>query len=164
MKKMIIKTIKKTLSFNQSVKVSVLVAILALAGCKASDRGELVGVGGRGLWFHPAPLGMVYIPSGTIHTGASTQDGFNSYLMPNKQITVTAFWMDETEITLNSNNPSEVLATISWQPIDGYNYCIFIRKLGSDYFPVPAPQGGHDESAFYSLITDSQIDLKRRCA
>ena len=101
MKKRLIETVKKALSFNQSVKMGILLAVLGLAGCKASDRGELVGVQGRGLWFHPAPIGMAYIPSGTIHTGASTQDGFNSYLMPNKQITVTAFWMDETEITNN---------------------------------------------------------------
>jgi gliding motility-associated lipoprotein GldK len=44
---------------------------------------------------------MVYVKSGTFHTGQGGQDVFNSYLEPNKQMTITAFWMDETEITNN---------------------------------------------------------------
>ncbi len=89
------------MSFSPTVKTGLMLGILTLAGCKASDRGELLGVQGRSLWFHPTPIGMVYVPTGTIHTGASEQDVFNSYLMPNKQVTITAFWMDETEITNN---------------------------------------------------------------
>jgi gliding motility-associated lipoprotein GldK len=101
MKKIVINTVKKALSFSPTVKTGLMLGILTLAGCKASDRGELLGVQGRSLWFHPTPIGMVYVPTGTIHTGASEQDVFNSYLMPNKQVTITAFWMDETEITNN---------------------------------------------------------------
>jgi gliding motility-associated lipoprotein GldK len=67
----------------------------------SSDNGELNGVGGRKAWFHPQPYGTVYIPSGTIHVGANEQDIPNSMIAPNKQITVTAFYMDETEITNN---------------------------------------------------------------
>lgn len=101
MKKIVINTVKRALSFSPTVKTGLMLGVLTLAGCKASDRGELTGVQNRTLWFHPAPIGMVYVPTGTIHTGASEQDVFNSYLMPNKQITITAFWMDETEITNN---------------------------------------------------------------
>ncbi|MBP7346873.1 MAG: SUMF1/EgtB/PvdO family nonheme iron enzyme [Sediminibacterium sp.] len=73
-----------------------------LTGCGlSSDRGELTGVGGRSAWFHPQPYGTVYIPSGTIHVGSNEQDIPNAMIAPNKQITVVAFYMDETEITNN---------------------------------------------------------------
>ncbi len=76
--------------------------VTSLASCGlSSDNGELNGVGGRKAWFHPQPYGTVYIPSGTIHVGANEQDIPNSMIAPNKQITVTAFYMDETEITNN---------------------------------------------------------------
>jgi hypothetical protein len=68
--------------------------------------------------------------------------------------------MDVTDITLDLDNPDEVLATLSWQPVDGYNYCIFIRNNGHDIFPVPDPESTHAHSAFYSLITENRIELK----
>ena len=39
--------------------------------------------------------------TGTFHTGQGSQDIFQSYLQPNKQMTIAGFWMDETEITNN---------------------------------------------------------------
>lgn len=71
-----------------------------IAGCP-SDTGDLIGVQGRSPWFHPQPPGMIYVKSGTFHTGQGTQDVFQSYLEPNKQMTISGFWMDETEITNN---------------------------------------------------------------
>ncbi len=101
MKRLVKYVFNQATNLNSAVKTGVLIGVFTLAGCKASDRGELTGVGGRELWFHPAPIGMVYIPSGTIHTGGSEKDVFSSFLMPNKQVTITSFWMDETEITNN---------------------------------------------------------------
>jgi len=102
MKKILKYVLNRTASVNPVLRAAVLLGVFTLAGCKASDRGELLsGVEGREVWFHPAPIGMIYVPSGTIHTGGSEQDVFNSFLMPNKQVTITAFWMDETEITNN---------------------------------------------------------------
>ncbi len=77
-----------------------VVALLA-SGCANNMEGELVGVQGRRPWFHPQPYGTVYVPTGTFHAGQSDMDVFFTHRAPNKQITVTAFYMDDTEITNN---------------------------------------------------------------
>ncbi|MBC7382912.1 MAG: SUMF1/EgtB/PvdO family nonheme iron enzyme [Bacteroidia bacterium] len=102
-----------------------------MAGCGLSnDRGELTGVGGRSAWFHPQPYGTVYIPSGTIHVGQNEQDIPNSMISPNKQITITAFYMDETEITNNEYR----------QFVDNIQDSIFREKLGDKYWiPIIDP-------------------------
>lgn len=82
-------------------KALVLVTLFTLVGCGASDNGELIGVQGRRPWFHPQPFGTVYIPTGTFHTGQSDEDIFHTFIAPNKQISVHAMWMDDTEITNN---------------------------------------------------------------
>ena len=74
---------------------------LTIAACSFSDRGELVGTQGRKAWFHPQPYGTVYIPTGSIHMGANEQDVPMAMLAPNKQVSISAFYMDETEITNN---------------------------------------------------------------
>jgi|688.fasta_scaffold67509_3 sulfatase modifying factor 1 len=66
-----------------------------------TDNGELTGVKGRPLWFHPQPFGTVYIPTGSIHIGENEQDIPTGMIGPNKQATFAAFYMDETEITNN---------------------------------------------------------------
>ncbi|MBR9860444.1 SUMF1/EgtB/PvdO family nonheme iron enzyme [bacterium] len=81
-------------------KVLVVLTFASLFGC-SYDRGELIGIQGRRPWFHPQPFGTVYVPTGTFHTGQSDQDIFHTYIAPNKQISVHAFWMDDTEITNN---------------------------------------------------------------
>src|SRR5690606_4526009 len=45
------------------------------------------------------PLGMVYIPAGTFIMGQTDQDITFAQIAQNKQVTVQAFYMDETEIT-----------------------------------------------------------------
>lgn len=82
-------------------KALVLVTFFSLIGCGMGDNGELIGVQGRKPWFHPQPFGTVYVPTGSYHTGQSDEDIFHTYIAPNKQISVHAFWMDDTEITNN---------------------------------------------------------------
>jgi gliding motility-associated lipoprotein GldK len=112
-----------------------------LAGCGlSSDKGELTGVGLRSAWFHPQPYGTVYIPSGTIHVGANEQDIPNSMIAPNKQITITAFYMDETEITNNEYR----------QFVDEIQDSIFREKLGDKFWtplidPVTEEETGEHE-------------------
>jgi len=99
--------------------------VVILSGCGlSSDRGELTGVQGRSAWFHPQPNGTVYIPSGTIHVGSNEQDIPNQMISPNKQITITAFYMDETEITNNEYR----------QFVDDITDSIFREKLGEKYW------------------------------
>jgi formylglycine-generating enzyme len=49
----------------------------------------------------PKPPGMVYIPAGTFHMGPSDEDINYTYSSRNKQISISGFWMDRTEITNN---------------------------------------------------------------
>lgn len=86
---------------NSTVRNTGIVAVIVLLACGPADTGDLTGVPGRRPWFHPQPPGTVYIPSGTFHTGQADQDIFQSYIEPNRQMTIVAFWMDETEITNN---------------------------------------------------------------
>jgi gliding motility-associated lipoprotein GldK len=95
-----VKTLKQAFS-NKKVRNSFIFASVFMFACGPMDTGDLTGVPGRRPWFHPQPPGTVYIPSGTFHTGQSGQDVFQSYLEPNRQMTIVAFWMDETEITNN---------------------------------------------------------------
>jgi hypothetical protein len=99
-----------------------------------------MGVGGRSTWFHPQPYGTVYIPSGTIHVGSNEQDIPNQMISPNKQITITAFYMDETEITNNEYR----------QFVDEVMDSIFREKLGEKYWnalidPITEEETGEHE-------------------
>lgn len=78
-----------------------IVPVLILSSCANNMDGELIGVQGRKPWFHPQPWGTIYVPTGTFHAGQSDADVFFTHNAPNKQITVTSFYMDDTEITNN---------------------------------------------------------------
>lgn len=86
---------------NKYMRMFFVLSLFTFIGCAPRTTGDLTGVEGRGLWFHPQPYGTVYIPSGTFHTGQSDQDVFQSFITPNKQVSIVAFWMDETEISNN---------------------------------------------------------------
>jgi len=86
------------------ILLSVLAAIL-LNGClfktKEGRNGELTGVSDRPIWDNPTPYGMLNIPAGTFHMGNNEQDVNYSQIAHNRQITMSAFYMDETEIENN---------------------------------------------------------------
>lgn len=86
---------------NKRFRFVSIAAVVAFIACGPTDTGDLIGVQGRSPWFHPEPPGTVYVKTGTFHTGQGSEDIFHSYLEPNKQMTITGFWMDETEITNN---------------------------------------------------------------
>ena len=45
---------------------------------------------------------MVYIPPGTFHMGPSDEDcELSSFSSRNKEVSISGFWMDATEITNN---------------------------------------------------------------
>ena len=72
-----------------------------LTGCGSGDNGQLVGVQGRDAWYHDQPYGMVYVPTGSFHMGQKQQDVVYSLTSRPKQVSVKAFYMDDTEITNN---------------------------------------------------------------
>jgi gliding motility-associated lipoprotein GldK len=75
-----------------------------LGGKKKSggqDNGQLVGVAPAARWSLPKPPGMVYIPPGTFHMGPSDEDVNYAYTARSKQVSISGFWMDATEVTNN---------------------------------------------------------------
>lgn len=86
-----------------------LFAIIAVfvSGCglfgggETGGGGELTGITNRPPWDQPTPYGMVVIPAGSFHMGNNDQDINVSNVALNRQITVSAFYMDDTEITNN---------------------------------------------------------------
>lgn len=81
-----------------------LFALFILAGmssCGKSNSGQLVGVDKRPSWKGINPYGMVYIPSGTTHIGQSDQDVFSTYTQRPKAVSITGFFIDDTEISNN---------------------------------------------------------------
>jgi gliding motility-associated lipoprotein GldK len=77
-----------------------LIVVAFLASCSNSGNGELVGTRKKSKPFYqPDPYGMVFIPQGSYTMGAADEDITNSFLTQPKTISVSAFFMDETEIT-----------------------------------------------------------------
>jgi len=52
-------------------------------------------------WEMTRPYGMVSVPSGTFHMGQADEDVAATQINFNKQVTIGAFFMDDTEITNN---------------------------------------------------------------
>jgi formylglycine-generating enzyme len=87
----------------RKLNLSLLVLFLIVAascGRKEQD-GQLHGVEPRPKWNGISPYGMVYVPSGTLNIGQSDQDFFNTNIQKTKTISISGFYMDDTEITNN---------------------------------------------------------------
>ena len=77
-----------------------LFAVFILAGCSNSNTGELVGTRPNVKPFYqPHPYGMVFIPQGSFTMGAGGEDITQGHLIQPKTVSVSAFYMDQTEIT-----------------------------------------------------------------
>ena len=73
-----------------------------LVGCTSTNQGELVGVRKKSKQFYqPDPYGMVFVPMGSYTMGVGGQDVASGQLTQPKTISVSSFFMDETEITNN---------------------------------------------------------------
>jgi len=85
------------------MKRFVLFACVALcfAACKNTGDGQLVGVTNKTKFPTFTPYGMVYIPSGNFILGAGESDPSLTFATQPRSVSVTNFWMDETEITNN---------------------------------------------------------------
>ncbi len=78
-----------------------LLLLVGLSSCGRKGNGQLVGVLDRPSWKGINPYGMVNIPSGTLIIGAGDEDITRTLLARNKAISISGFYMDETEITNN---------------------------------------------------------------
>jgi len=75
--------------------------VLLLSSCGRDDSGQLLGVPDRPTWNGINPFGMVYVPSGTLTIGQSDQDVFQTYIQRQKTVSISGFFMDDTETTNN---------------------------------------------------------------
>jgi formylglycine-generating enzyme len=99
--------LKKTMKTKLFISIAVL-AMFILAGCGKSGKskglpndGQVHGVAPSSRYNLPKPPGMVYIPPGTFHMGPSDEDINYAFTARNKQVSISGFWMDATEITNN---------------------------------------------------------------
>ena len=76
-------------------------AFVLMVSCKNGGDGQLVGVKDRPDFLDLEPYGMVYVPTGHYVMGGGDQDVPFALTQQSKNVTVSAFWMDETEITNN---------------------------------------------------------------
>ncbi len=87
---------------NRLVILIGVVFLLGLSSCnRYGDSGELIGARSKTNYMDPTPYGMVLIPSGSFTQGNNDQDATWAFNSQSKQVSVGAFWMDETEITNN---------------------------------------------------------------
>jgi sulfatase modifying factor 1 len=107
---------------RNAVGLLAIAAALGSCGLKGT-KGELTGVGGRKPWYHPQPFGTVYVPSGTFQLGQTDQDILGSVTARPKQVSIQAFYMDDTEITNN-----EYRQFVYW-----VKDSIVAKTLGEDY-------------------------------
>ena len=100
----------KIMRFSKLSVLQFTVLGIAVTGCslfggggggETDDRGELIGATGRFGWEMTKPFGMVSCPSGTFHMGQADEDLAATQINYNKQVTISAFFMDDTEITNN---------------------------------------------------------------
>lgn len=88
---------------NGFIVLSLLAAVL-FSSCMGSGRsamasgGEVTGVSGTSV-SEPAPYGMILVERGSLKVGADEPDSLWGTVIPTKEISVDAFWMDETEVT-----------------------------------------------------------------
>jgi len=93
---------------SQFLTISALtVIVFSLVGClkgkmrDVPDNGQLVGVAPSAKSGVGRPIGMVFVPPGTFHMGPSDEDVNYNFTARNKQVSISGFWMDATEITNN---------------------------------------------------------------
>ncbi len=74
---------------------------IIITSCRNTGNGELVGVQNRPKFSQPDPFGMAFIPLGTFVMGIGEEDVPYAQMNNPRRVTVSSFYMDETEITNN---------------------------------------------------------------
>ncbi len=135
----------------KNMKKIYLLAIMGitvlLASCGHGGQGELVGAYNRKFKNNRIPLGMVYIPPGHTPLGGSDEDITFSQNGPSRMTTISAFFMDQTEI---SN--AEYRQFTNW-----VRDSIAIAMMGNPQQFMVTPRG----AAANAVGGDKYIDWKR---
>lgn len=120
-------------------KIALIVIFLSIMGCgKYYNKGELTGSSGHKKYFEPQPYGMVSIPTGSFTLGLNDGDILNSMNTDSKVVSISSFWMDETEITND-----EYKQFVSWvqdsiirqRLADQYDEFLLKNRKGEPYDP-----------------------------
>ncbi|MBR1593689.1 MAG: SUMF1/EgtB/PvdO family nonheme iron enzyme [Alloprevotella sp.] len=80
-----------------------ILLLLTLASCMGGSRamqdgGEVTGARGAAI-SEPVPFGMVEVKRGFLRTGIGENDSLWGTVVPERDISVDGFWMDQTEVT-----------------------------------------------------------------
>jgi formylglycine-generating enzyme required for sulfatase activity len=86
---------------NLILTLAVLVAVVIITGCNNSGNGQLIGAQDRMQYNEEVPFGMQFVSYGHFMMGVGDQDPTYSMTYSARNVTVQAFWMDQTEITNN---------------------------------------------------------------
>lgn len=118
--------------------------VFLLASCGSKTKGELVGAQGK-KWYPEKPYGMELIPRGAFTMGKSEEDMAQTLNAPTKTVTVTSFYMDDTEIT-----NSEYRQFVDWvkDSITRTKLAILADELG-----LSGEDGGIGDYAFKDADT-----------
>jgi gliding motility-associated lipoprotein GldK len=81
--------------------LGLFILFITFSSCGKRDTGQLVGVQDRPKWSGINPYGMVYIPSGFMVMGQDDDDLFRQFIKRSKSVSLSGFYMDDTEITNN---------------------------------------------------------------
>ncbi len=76
----------------------IIVVTLLIVACN-KPVGELTGLGVKDKFFEAQPYGMVFIKRGSFMMGSNDQSAIGGHNDKSINVSVDAFWMDETEIT-----------------------------------------------------------------
>lgn len=76
----------------------IIVLTFLIVACN-KPAGELIGLGTNDKFFEAQPYGMVFIKRGSFMMGANDQSAIGAFNDKSVNVSVDAFWMDETEIT-----------------------------------------------------------------
>lgn len=82
-------------------KLIIFGAIAALFSSCSQENGEVIGVQGREEFYQPVPYGMLLIPQGSYTMGNDDEDITGATVSQTKVVSVSAFYMDQTEISNN---------------------------------------------------------------
>jgi sulfatase modifying factor 1 len=96
----------KLFVIGKSTLIILIISVLnqscgLFGGRGSSDNGELIGVAEREWTGMVIPYGMVPIQAGTFHMGQADEDVAATQINFNKQVTIGAFFMDDSEISNN---------------------------------------------------------------
>jgi len=86
---------------TKQVSMLSLLLMIVITGCMPGNTGDVVGVLGRRPWYQPDPFGTVYIKAGSFQMGQSDEDVPFVHQTRTKTVSVSAFYMDITEISNN---------------------------------------------------------------